>query len=1168
METGTVNLYNPALKTTNYGDLLQKIVRKDGFATNIIENYNNEIDKLKEVISSMNIETREAIVSFSNVQFRQPVIEVGGTKVPMTPMMSREKINPYCSEIVCDITYTMKPIAEDIYGNPIANSNYKEPETHYNISIGYIPVMLGSKLCLLSGKTPEERMEMGECFNDFFGYFIISSERIIINQEKLRFSTFLIWEQDGQVVGNVTCPTIQGTTLTKIMITKNRSLIVYLSHLSKKRTGIPPFPPIFAIYKLFGKEMDEAISDIMSFIDEEHHNAVRFQLEPSIADYYALMDGFDEKEYLIEKLLATRKSMESRVTIDRIVPDIERDLFPHIPEVKDKLEHLTIYAAKMLEYMIGIRKLDDRDSYANKKIETAGTKITQLFKAVWYENIQTISEKVKDAKSLREIENNFSAGTIKDNMTGAFGPNAWGTKKMRKKENITESLKRDTPVAIFAQIQKINVSASRRSTTPKLRMPHGSGLGYIDPFDTPEGEGTGLVRNFSCTCYISLEKDSGAMIDFCKNDKRIKKYVYNQRYLGTVPLMVNGVIKFWCIPDESTRVLKKFKNENLYYKDACVFYNKRDKCVEFSCDGGRPVRPLLVVNDNGELAIDTKKMWDADIDDLVRSQCIEYVDAREQEWTYLAESVDYVRQRKAWMDELETSKDEYVIKELKAKLSETIPYQYCEIDPASMFSISGDLVPQANRQAGPRTAYQIGMFKQALSQYHSNEHLRFDASYKMLHYPKKALFQTDMQDTAGLNLMPNGLTTHVAIMAHPDNPEDCIVVKEEAIKYANIFDMAKKLTVVSKIATNAANFNEKIKMPVINVGEKQGKYHAINEDGIPRLDAFIRPGDCILGKVREYTKSTLLVQANAPVNISEFASVGDEGYIDRVLITKNVTTSEQIVKIKIRQTRKYQAGDKMAMRYSQKGTVARLIPARELPMVASGPLKGMVPDLIVNPHSQPSRMTINNIIEILVSKAAAITGEFVNATTYRAFAEEMEKAQQVLEDFGLDRSGKEEFVHPNGVKMAVKCFFGPVHYQALRHHVVDKIQMRARKGVKPSTRQPIQGRSNEGGLKVGEMERDALISHGASALLRERLCDVSDAYNLPVCKCGVIAITNYEQNIYKCTACGPNAKIGVIRIPYVVKLLMHFLNGAGIHMKFNVSEVVTDGGRPEEKFLM
>ena len=1305
METGTLNLYNTALKTTNYGELLQKIVRKDGFATNIIENYNNEIDKLKEVITSLNITTREAVVTFSNVQFNQPIIEIGGSKVPMIPMMSRERINPYCSEIVCDITYTMNPIGEDIYGNPIANSNYREPETHTNISIGYIPVMLGSKLCLLSGKTPEERMEMGECFNDFFGYFIISSERIIINQEKLRFSTFLIWEQDGNVVGNITCPTIQGTTLTKIMITKNRSLIVYLSHLSKKKTGVPPFPPVFAIYKLFDKDMEEAMADILSFIDPEHHNAVRFQLEPSIADYQALMDGADDKETLIDRLLGVRKQIDSRATIDRIVPDIERDLFPHITNVKDKLDHLTIYTAKMLEFMIGLRKLDDRDSYANKKIETAGTKITQLFKAVWYENIQEISDKVKDAKSLREIENNFNSGNIKTSMTSAFGPNAWGTKKMRKKENITESLKRDTPVAIFAQIQKINVSASRRSTTPKLRMPHGSGVGYIDPFDTPEGEGTGLVRNFSCSCYISLEKDSGAMIEYCKNDKKIKKYVYNQRYLGTVPLMVNGVIKFWCIPEETARLLKKFKNENLYYKDACVFYNKRDKCVEFSCDGGRPVRPLLVVNDNCELNIDVKKMWDAEIDDLVRAQCIEYVDAREQEWCFLAETVDYVRNRKAWLDELEASKDEYDIKELRSKLSETIPYQFCEIDPSSMFSISSYLIPQANRQAGPRTAYQCveentlvtladgsqkpikdiqendevitinpkthdieyskihskfvidskikgdavyklttfsgreitatgdhpfltmegwkdleklnpetdqlaiyesgitfnpiksiekvehckiadfttysdnhsfiangfvthncGMFKQALSQYHSNEQYRFDASYKMLHYPKKALFQTDMQDTAGLNLMPNGLTTHVAIMAHPDNPEDCIVVKEEAIKYANIFDMAKKITTVSKISTKDT-FKEELKMPPINVGEKVDKYQAIGEDGIPRLDAYVRPGDCILGKVRVYKKNTPMIQAASSVNISEFASVGEEGYIDRVLITKNNSSGEQIVKVKIRQTRKYQAGDKMAMRYSQKGTVARLIPARELPRVSSGPLKGMVPDLIVNPHSQPSRMTINNIIEILVSKAAAITGEFVNATTYRDFADEMEKAQQILEDYGLERSGKEAFEHPNGVKMAVKCFFGPVHYQALRHHVVDKIQMRARKGVKPSTRQPIQGRSNEGGLKVGEMERDALISHGASALLRERLCDVSDAYNLPVCKCGVIAITNYEQNIYKCTACGPNTKIGVIRIPYVVKLLMHFLNGAGIHMKFNVSEVVTEGGRPEEKFL-
>jgi DNA-directed RNA polymerase II subunit RPB2 len=272
--------------------------------------------------------------------------------------------------------------------------------------------------------------------------------------------------------------------------------------------------------------------------------------------------------------------------------------------------------------------------------------------------------------------------------------------------------------------------------------------------------------------------------------------------------------------------------------------------------------------------------------------------------------------------------------------------------------------------------------------------------------------------------------------------------------------------------------------------------------------------------------------------------------------------------VKVRQNRKYIPGDKLASRYSQKGTISRILPARELPRVSTGPLKSMVPDILINPHSQPSRMTMNKIIEILVNKAACINGKFYNATTFRNFEKELDEVQNTLKNYGLDPMGNENFEFPDGSPLKTKVFFGPCFYQALRHHVNDKIQMRSRKGVKPSTRQPMSGRSNEGGLKVGEMERDALVSHGSSALLRERLCDVSDVYNLPVCQCGVIAITNHEEKLYKCTACGPNTKIGVIRIPYVVKLLLHWLNVAGIHMKFKVSEVVSMGGRPEEKYLL
>ena len=1302
METGTVNLYNTGLTTTNYGEILQKIIRANGFALNIIENYNNEMDRILQMISNEKIKTRDGTVSFTNVRFRKPTIEINGLLQPLTPMIARERINRYFAEIVADLSYKINPIFID--GVATYPTDRPAEDTKPDVIIAYIPVMLGSKLCYLDKLSTAERMAEGECFTDIFGYFLINSERIIISQEILRLSTFLIWESDGTIIGNITCPTQQGTILTKLIVNKNRAIMVYLSHLAKQKN--PPFPPLFAIYKLFDMEMDEAIENILSFIDEKYYDDVLFQLEATKAEYNTLMAGNTDKETLIEKLLERRRYSDSRATSEKNIEDIEYDLFPHIQDKEQKLLHLSMYTAKVLECMIGVRKMDDRDSYGNKKIETAGSKLAQLFKAIWIEHMNAISLKAQDVRSILDVKNLISSNKIESEITSAFGSNAWGTKSMRKKENITEFLKRDTPIAVISQMQKVNVPVSRRAAIPKLRMPHGSGVGYIDPFDTPEGEGTGLVRNLASTCYISLEKDPHMFYDFCSTNDKIKKYVFDKRYAGTVPLLVNGVVKYWCLPEKATVLIKKFKNENLYYKDACVFYNKRDKCVEFSCNGGRPTRPLFVVSKNCTLNIDANNLWNADIDELLKSQCIEYIDAREQEWIYLAESIDYVYHRKELLDELSKTKDESKINTIKQQLQETIPYDYCEIDPTAMFSISSNIIPQANRQAGPRTAYQCveentlvtmkdgtqkpikdikngeevitinpdnlkmevskihshfiidskvkgnpvykitagdkyiiatddhpfltengwkevrdlvigerlamgntektvfnsitnivkvehcnvadfttesnnhsfiangfvthncGMNRQALTQYHSNEHRRFDSSYKMLHYPKKALFQTDTQDTAGINLMPNGITAHVAIMAHPDNPEDSIIVKEEAIEYGNMFDMCKKMTSISKLNIIGDIFLVKLGKPVIKVGERADCYHAINENGIPRLDAYINHGDCILGKIKEYRKSTPTIPAGTKENVSEFAGIGQEGYIDRVLITHNVKTKENIIKVKIRQNRKYQPGDKMAMRYSQKGTVAKIVPARELPMVASGPLKGMVPDLIINPHSQPSRMTINNIIEFLVSKAASIKGEFVNATTFRDFSRELEYAQQVLEDYGLDPSGKEEFVLPSGRKMKVKCYFGPVNYQALRHHVVDKIQMRSRRGVQMITRQPVIGRENEGGLKVGEMERDALISHGASALLRERLCDVSDAYNLPVCKCGVIAITNHEEGIYKCTACGPNSKIGVIRIPYVVKLLLHWLNGAGIHMKFKVSQVVSVGGRPEEKFLL
>jgi hypothetical protein len=1036
---------------------------------------------------------------------------------------------------------------------------------------------------------------------------------------------------------------------------------------------------------------------------------------------------------------------------------------------------------------------------------------------------------------------------------------------------------------------------NRQSKVSEVRSVHPSQIGYLCLYDSPEGENVGLTKSLACSCYISLERDVNVILLTIGEGGRLEMFVtQNRENKNQVPLLVNGIIRGWCDPSLVIPELKELRRSGALHKDTCIFHNPKDNTVEIYCDGGRPTRPVFVVDEtNNQLVIVNKKLEKASLDTLIKEGCIEYVDAREQEYVLLSQTYNDLQENyKNFING-----DKY------------IKFAYCEIDPVAIFSISASLVPMAHRQAGPRTTYQAGMFKQALGQFHSMEHKRFDTSFKMIYYPTKAIFQNDSEEVAGLNYMPTGTTLQVAIYAHPDNPEDGIVLKEEAVKYGNIFDMSKKITVTT-IAKTPKEYTETFERPPIKPGEPEGKYDHIDEFGLPKIDSYIRQGDCIIGKVRRHAKD------GEVVNASEYAGIGGEGYVDRILITTN-NENNTVVRVKIRKNRKYIPGDKAACttpdhkiltkngwipitevsmideiatlnkdnileyqkpeaihhysykgpmysikgqqidqivtpehrmyikkrdkeefeldqvknvfgkrvnykknakntnkdidnfeipeakfmfngeevitpakmvpmdnwltflgiwlgdgwvnnkriciaankprvkealdrissslgfeiskcqgdkwyihdkqygclleelslgasnkyipswcfdlserqskvlieglmlsdghkpksgsyqyytssprlagdmqrlalhagwsanstirseagnettmkdgrviksnfdayvvkinrtknepqmnhghsktqdgqkeeiidydgsvhcvtvpngifyiqrngipswtgnsRYSMKGTISKIIPARDLPRIADGPNKGMVPDIFVNPHSYPSRMTLNNIIEIKTTKAALIAGKYINSTTFRDFEESMEFAEKTLGDYGFDIHGYENFEMPDGTRVPNKIFAGPCYYQALRHHVSDKIQMRARGGIKPDTRQPVAGRSKEGGLRVGEMERDALISHGASAILRERMCDESDCFNLPICgTCGTIAIINHITGVYTCKLCGDKAEFGIIRIPYVMKLLLHYLNASNIHMTFKTEKMFKELKRMEEGFL-
>jgi DNA-directed RNA polymerase II subunit RPB2 len=323
------------------------------------------------------------------------------------------------------------------------------------------------------------------------------------------------------------------------------------------------------------------------------------------------------------------------------------------------------------------------------------------------------------------------------------------------------------------------------------------------------------------------------------------------------------------------------------------------------------------------------------------------------------------------------------------------------------------------------------------------------------------------------------------------------------------------------------------------------RYSSIDENGLPKLGSFVKEGDCLIGKVRKN------LTTNQIENASSFVEVKQEGVVDRVLVSTN-PEGARVVKVKIRQIRKPVLGDKFASRFAQKGTIGMILPDEDMPFTASG----VRPDLIINPHALPSRMTIGKMIEIVTSKVAAFTGERVNATAFRNF--NTEEFMRNLTQYGYSSSGKERMYSGfDGKPLEARIFTGPCYYQALRHQVADKVQMRARGFVSQLTHQPVGGRKRGGGQRVGEMERDAIISHGASAFLQERLCLVSDAFETVYCStCGTMAIANHLDDKYVCRSCDSDKnEFGKICIPYSFKLMSQLLAGANYKIAFKTEKV-------------
>lgn len=699
--------------------------------------------------------------------------------------------------------------------------------------------------------------------------------------------------------------------------------------------------------------------------------------------------------------------------------------------------------------------------------------------------------------------------------------------------------------------------------------------------NTPEGASVGLVKNMALSTHISVSMNSAYIRNlliefdvkiyddsysykledeekwFNETDnlkgkrKNITEYLKQLGNYDNVYVQINGdILGYHTNPNELYEKLKHYKRCGIIHPMTSIVWNIKHRFICISTEAGRMYRPLLIVDLNeetGKREIRLEKIlreknltWDefkvnksfdtfvvpcaGNNFDLEEEGFIEYMDSDEINHAMIAMSMV----------------------ELKKGMKGTaMPPQYthCEIHPSLMNGILGVNIPFSDHNQSPRNCYQAAMGKQALGVYMSNFNKRIDTMGNILNYPQKPLVFTKLSKYTYSSELPSGTNAIVAIMTHTGfNQEDSVMINQSALD-RGLFTSTYYKAFRDQCTKNHSTGEEEVfTNPTGSTSLKPFSYDKLDDSGFVPLNSFVDGNDILVGKVMpkkangviSYQDNSMCMKAN------------DEGYIDMNYTGIN-SEGYKFCKVRVRKNRKPEIGDKLASRSAQKGTIGMAYKHQDMPFTKSG----IVPDIIMNPHAIPSRMTMAQLMECIMGKASCHIGATGDSTPYTDCT--VESIAKVLELSGMERYGNEIMYNGRtGEQIQTEIFIGPTYYQRLKHMVQDKLHSRGSNGpIVMLTRQPSEGRARNGGLRLGEMERDCFIGHGTSAFLKERMLDSSDNYRVFVCKnCGMIANVNPDKNIYKCSACKTGVDIVQARIPYAFKLLGQELYTMNILMRY------------------
>ena len=1071
--------------------LVKKYLEQHSLVESNITSFNNFIDKrMQEIVDEISESLprdEEIDVKLGKIRIGTPLIhEADGSPNPITPAEARLRNLTYSAPVFLEITIKQ--------GSQIESQE---------VEIGYIPVIVKSNACNICGKTRDELRQLYIDPNDTGGYFIINgNERVMVMTEDLAENQPFIERSKGKLMLRLFSR--RGSYRIPIAVTDTAEGIIELSFSRFKNI------PAIVILKALGMTKE---SDIAGFISKEADSLI-----VNLYEYANIQTPEDAMMNIAEKtsLQGTKKEI-----LDRVKQRIDSYLLPHIGLTKDEREEKAVTLCKLIKQFLIAKenpdKLTDKDHYANKRVRLSGDLLADLFRVnlnILVRDIQHSLQKIQKRKKFYSLKTIAKSTLFTHRIESSIATGNW----IGERTGVTQNMDKTNYLAILSQLQRVASTLPGEQENFLARTLHPTHYGRFCPIETPEGTEIGLRKNLAILAKVSTRTD----IDEKKfigilNELGMHKankgadIFYNGRFVG------NG--------DEGAKIaaeLRKKRRAGELPTQISIRFDKQINTILISTEIGRVLRPIVNV-ENGESLLKEEHMeriksGELTWNDLIAQGLIEYVDAAEEENCLVALT--------------------------KENISEETTH--LEVDPMDLLGTVTSLVPFPNYDQSARLIRGSKTQKQSLGLYAANFLCRVDTDVSVLHYPQKPIVRTFVYDT--LNVYPSGQNVIVAIMTHEGyNMEDALILNRGSVD-RGLGRSTYFRPYTSVELKYAGGLRDQVEIPEKGTSgyRTEESYRYLEADGIVYPEAKMESGEIVIGKTSppKFLSETREISVKARKEASSVIRQEEKGIVDAVFLTEN-RDGNRIVQVRTRDLRIPELGDKFATSHGQKGVIGMLIPENDMPFTS----RGVKPDVIFNPHGIPGRMTVGYLIELLCGKIGCLSGKIMDATGFTNT--KVEDLEQQMRDLGFRYDGKETMYNGvTGKMMDVKIFVGTVYYQKLKYMVSNKMHARASGKVTLLTRQPIEGRAKGGALRLGEMEQEALVAHGASLLLKERYD--SDKVIIHICtKCGYMAV---EDNIHKkiyCPMCG-SQEAEPVEMSYAFKLLVDEVQGLHLATKFDL----------------